>query len=171
MAQMRQDASRERSGQVHVRKSREEEKPERSEEERREDELKGARVDLQGEWVVRDGRVMRQHRVPRVCLFYPANGGCPVNWGKLKCRRTTRTIIHVSGEMHDRVGDWSGGEKGGPRADVNGPFRGEWAGWSEFEVDGEEVGHGQRDTVQAYQQDACSYVLLLQCLQGTLQTE
>ena len=38
-----------------------------------------ARVDLQNEWVLREGKIVYLVRIPRRGLFYPTGGGCPVD--------------------------------------------------------------------------------------------
>ena len=74
----------------------------------------GARVDLQGEWTLREGKIIRRLRRPRRELFYPAGGGCPVDWRKLKGKRVTHVIMANTGEILDYLDDWTADDAGGP---------------------------------------------------------
>eukprot|EP00959_Pyramimonas_sp_CCMP1952_P340271 7126979-Pyramimonas_sp.AAC.1 len=55
-------------------------------------------------------KVICQHRRPRKELAFPTNGGCPVDWDKLKPRRFTHAILNDSGEIREHEDAWYGKE-------------------------------------------------------------
>ena len=105
----------------------------------------GAKVDVQDRWIVRGNTVICEHHVPRRGLFFPTNGGCPVNWRRLRSRRVTHAIVSSTGAIHEHIDDWTDEHQGGVTGNVNNAFGELWTGWTEFEVMDEEVNEDEAE--------------------------
>ena len=75
--------------------------------------------------------------------MFPTNGGCPVDWDKLKPRRFTHAILNESGEIREHEDAWYGNED--QAWAMGNPFNGYWTGWTEFEMEDEEMKEGMHD--------------------------
>ena len=56
-------------------------------------------------------------------------------WMRLKLKRITHAILTDSGEIHEVTDEWSADS----HLNINDPFGEEWTGWTEFEIEDEEV--------------------------------
>ena len=72
-------------------------------------------------------------------MFFPTNGGCPVNWRRLGNKRVTHAIVSTSGVIHEHVDDWTDENQGGVTGDINDAFCELWTGWTEFDILDEDV--------------------------------
>ena len=86
---------------------------------------------LKDEWTVEGIKIIRHHRTPRNSLYYPTQGGCPVDWSKLKPVRQTHAIVHDEmGTVSEHTDEWNSGDQAWA---AGSPFGGKWTGWTQFE--------------------------------------